>query len=367
LTAIYLRGAGGTQDVEIDPAQGSTPAGWRQNVFADGGLLATYSQSGTAAPALFFDFNDWLGTKRLQVNAAGQAVNYWGSDPFGDYLTPHVTGNDGTNHHFTGKERDTESGLDYFGARYYASSMGRWMSPDLPFADQQPSNPQSWNLYGYGRNNPLGGIDPNGRDWDDFCRGFWGQLGNVIGPVSNFVNKYGPRGTARGYPAGPSIPHFTPSNKDETTGMLAAGGLIVVGGALLQPEVVASISIEVNALMEPALETTTETMTSTIPMEPFPTGAQPGQTLENIDPTTLQAGKQVLEQSRLDLQQSLMDQGITRTTPIRVQPDGVIWDGNHAARLAADAGVPVNVQVVPLPTIPNTSKGPIQDLPVIPQ
>jgi RHS repeat-associated protein len=33
-------------------------------------------------------------------------------------------------HHFTGKERDTESGNDYFGARYYASSMGRFMSPD---------------------------------------------------------------------------------------------------------------------------------------------------------------------------------------------------------------------------------------------
>ena len=31
---------------------------------------------------------------------------------------------------YTGKERDTESGLDYFGARYYASNMGRWMSPD---------------------------------------------------------------------------------------------------------------------------------------------------------------------------------------------------------------------------------------------
>jgi len=31
---------------------------------------------------------------------------------------------------YTGKERDTESGLDYFGARYYGSNMGRWMSPD---------------------------------------------------------------------------------------------------------------------------------------------------------------------------------------------------------------------------------------------
>jgi len=66
---------------------------------------------------------------------------------------------------FTGKERDTESGNDYFGARYYASSMGRFMSPDpsqLYYAD--PANPQSLNLYSYGQNNPLINIDPNGMD-----------------------------------------------------------------------------------------------------------------------------------------------------------------------------------------------------------
>jgi len=62
----------------------------------------------------------------------------------------------------TGKERDTESGNDYFGARYYASSMGRFMSPDEPFADFDPNNPQSWNLYGYVRNNPLTNTDPDG-------------------------------------------------------------------------------------------------------------------------------------------------------------------------------------------------------------
>jgi len=41
--------------------------------------------------------------------------------------------------------------------------MGRWMLPDLPFADLNPENPQSWNLYGYVRNNPLNSIDTNGR------------------------------------------------------------------------------------------------------------------------------------------------------------------------------------------------------------
>ena len=64
---------------------------------------------------------------------------------------------------FTGKERDAETGLDYFGARYYSSAQGRFTSPDAPFADQHPEDPQSWNLYVYGRNNPLRFIDDQGR------------------------------------------------------------------------------------------------------------------------------------------------------------------------------------------------------------
>ena len=66
--------------------------------------------------------------------------------------------------HYTGKERDAESGLDYFGARYYGSTMGRFMSPDEPFVDQSPGDPQSWNLYSYVRNNPLTNVDPDGQD-----------------------------------------------------------------------------------------------------------------------------------------------------------------------------------------------------------
>ena len=65
----------------------------------------------------------------------------------------------------TGKERDTESGNDYFEARYYGSSMGRFMSPDPSgLLAQHPEDPQSWNLYVYARNNPLIYLDPNGLD-----------------------------------------------------------------------------------------------------------------------------------------------------------------------------------------------------------
>ena len=68
---------------------------------------------------------------------------------------------------FTGKEHDSESGNDYFGARYYASTMGRWLSPDwsakvapVPYAKM--GNPQSLNLYSYVYNNPLSNVDPDG-------------------------------------------------------------------------------------------------------------------------------------------------------------------------------------------------------------
>jgi RHS repeat-associated protein len=64
---------------------------------------------------------------------------------------------------FTGKERDSETGLDWFDVRYLSSAQGRFTSPDLPFADQRLDDPQSWNLYSYGRNNPLRNIDPSGR------------------------------------------------------------------------------------------------------------------------------------------------------------------------------------------------------------
>jgi RHS repeat-associated protein len=97
--------------------------------------------------------------------------------PFGDALSCTNNLQFPTEHHFTGKERDTESGLDYFGARYYASNTGRFMSPDwsgatvpVPYANL--SNPQSLNLYGYAGNNPLSRFDPDGHNWfTDFLNG----------------------------------------------------------------------------------------------------------------------------------------------------------------------------------------------------
>jgi RHS repeat-associated protein len=80
---------------------------------------------------------------------------------------------------FIGKERDSESGLDNFGARYFTSSMGRFMSPDwaarpttVPYAVF--GDPQTLNLYGYVRNNPLARADLDGHSW-------WDKLKNWVG------------------------------------------------------------------------------------------------------------------------------------------------------------------------------------------
>ena len=72
---------------------------------------------------------------------------------------------DGTASRYTGKERDTESGLDDFGPRYYGSSMGRFLSPDPDTGTLiHIMNPQRWNMYAYALNNPLTMTDPTGKD-----------------------------------------------------------------------------------------------------------------------------------------------------------------------------------------------------------
>jgi RHS repeat-associated protein len=80
-------------------------------------------------------------------------------------IAPGIAGcvcDEGRRSRSTGKERDAETGLDYFLARYMSAAQGRFTSADAPFADQKPDDPQSWNLYSYVRNNPLSFIDPNG-------------------------------------------------------------------------------------------------------------------------------------------------------------------------------------------------------------
>jgi RHS repeat-associated protein len=102
----------------------------------------------------------------MQTTAGGNSQETCTSNPFGDGLTC-TGGADATEQHFTGKDHDAESGLDYFYARYYSETLGRFMTPDwaaapaaVPYAAY--GDPQSLNLYAYVQNNPLTGIDATG-------------------------------------------------------------------------------------------------------------------------------------------------------------------------------------------------------------
>jgi RHS repeat-associated protein len=127
-----------------------------QYMYAGSELTAEYTNNTTE-----FVHKDHLGSTRL-VTAVNKSVlaalDYL---PFGRQ----TAGASPTTHKFTGKERDSESGLDNFGARYDASSLGRFMTPDqrrLTIRDL--INAQKWNKYAYTINNFLRYFDPNGME-----------------------------------------------------------------------------------------------------------------------------------------------------------------------------------------------------------
>jgi len=150
--SMYLSGSSGAAVTEL-----GSSGNWLHTNAPSGAAMATYASTTTG---VWFHLTDPLGTRRILADATGKVQQSCQSLPFGDGETCTATP---TEQLFTGKERDTESGNDYFGARYYASSMGRFLSPDDD-SDQEPSDPQSWNLYPYVRNNPLTNTDPDGHD-----------------------------------------------------------------------------------------------------------------------------------------------------------------------------------------------------------
>jgi RHS repeat-associated protein len=115
--------------------------------------------------------SDHLGSTRVVTKADGSVKARYDYLSFGEEIPSTVGGRssvsgysaaDSTRQKFTQKERDNESGLDYFGARYLSSAQGRFTSVDPAAASGRPIRPQSWNRYAYVLNNPLRLIDPDG-------------------------------------------------------------------------------------------------------------------------------------------------------------------------------------------------------------
>ena len=98
-------------------------------------------------------------------------------------------------------------------------------------------------------------------------------------------------------------------------------------------------------------------------MTPFdPVQAKHRVVLQGIDAATLRSNKTFLEEWRLELQRQLIANGIKRSSLIKVNCQGIILEGNHGARVAAEMGVPVEVLVVDMP---HPTTGPILQVPVV--
>jgi RHS repeat-associated protein len=139
---------------------------------AFGQLAAEYSNAAPASGCTTCYLTvDHLGSTRLVTDQAGGVVERKDYFPFGEEMpvansarqqVPGYAGNAGHPLKFTGKERDAETGLDYFGARYMSAAQGRFTSPDPLLNSGRPWLPQSWNRYAYTLNNPLRFTDPTG-------------------------------------------------------------------------------------------------------------------------------------------------------------------------------------------------------------
>jgi RHS repeat-associated protein len=191
---LYWAGSSSDALVETDLSGNATA----EYVFFIGRRIARIDHP---SGSINYYYSDHLGSADVITNASGTITKESDYYPYGGEIP--VTTGDSNRYKFTGKERDSESGLDNFGARYDSSSLGRFMTPDwaarptaVPYAVF--GDPQSLNLYGYVRNDPVSRADLDGHaaeadafinrgDSSMFGYGFWGMgvLASGIPSLSN--------------------------------------------------------------------------------------------------------------------------------------------------------------------------------------
>jgi len=160
VTKLYWYGAG-TEILDESDASGNITD---EYVFFGGKRVAHRVMS---SGAISYYAEDFLGSSRAITTSAGTLCYDADFYPYGGERV--VTNTCAQNYKFEGKERDTETGNDDFGARYYTSKVGRWLSADwssvpapVPYADL--TNPQTLNLYAMVRDNPEAFADLDGHD-----------------------------------------------------------------------------------------------------------------------------------------------------------------------------------------------------------
>src|SRR5262245_28741950 len=137
-------------------------------LIAEYGGVTSSSNAGTS-----YLTTDHLGSTRVVTNSSGAVIARHDYLPFGTEIQAGTGGRtpgqgysvlDDTRQKFTSKERDDESTLDYFLARYYSPAQGTFMTVDPSRMSSRAGDPRSWNRYCITLDNPGAYVDTNG-EW----------------------------------------------------------------------------------------------------------------------------------------------------------------------------------------------------------
>jgi RHS repeat-associated protein len=201
LTQITVNGTSATYAYDGDGRRVKRTAGGQTTVYVynDMGELAAEYGGETNGGGVRYLTADALGSTRLVTDGSGIPKARLDYLLFGEEIPagkggrgPLWSAASGLTLKFTGKERgdaNSENGLDYFGARYYSGAQGRYITSDwaeqpeaVPYADF--TDPQTLNLYGYARNNPVTLTDPDGH-----CGPWCIVAGMVLGAAGPYISQ----------------------------------------------------------------------------------------------------------------------------------------------------------------------------------
>ena len=144
------------------------------NYYANGTLVSTVDGTGSTSASVFHNHQDHLGSTAAVTSNIGYMTRLYNYYPYGSLRLDEGSASTtfAQPNQFIGQDRDKEADLSYLNARYYSSNQGQFTSQDPVFwsESQDLKNPQNFNSYSYGTDNPIGKKDPDGKAayiWDN--------------------------------------------------------------------------------------------------------------------------------------------------------------------------------------------------------
>jgi RHS repeat-associated protein len=330
-----------------------------------GSLAAEYSSAPlTTAPVCGTCYlsTDHLGSTRLVTGENGSVIARHDYLPFGEEIPSGYANrgadwaaDDSVKQKFTGQERDSETQLDFFQARYFSAAQGRFNSPDPGNADADLMNPQSWNAYAYVNNNPLNATDPTGM-FELKSPDPWAPGGSLFQLWWDSIQRqFDDNGTGQQQPPPPPVPQRVfnwlsqPRNPTCLAASTAAGASM--GAAVGMAGVVGGPAVAVTEPTAMAIGGTAGWLGGMISCMSSSggTGGSGGQGTEGNQPPLKKLHKNsTLSKTSLDFWSKKSTQEIVDSLrpgspeALRVKADGTIMNGNTRITILEERGFDVN-------------------------